>query len=325
MIMDSQTEGDKPVVELPEEVVSPISEGEVDALAADSQTLTVGPAPPITGVKRYREDPRKFLTRNRIPFTSEKFDLVSYAGKVLRGSSRLYVRYIFKCEFVSTDGSKLATDFKDRWQGENVGYQEKLREIRGPAFGLIRLVWPSSEGQVHHIIPYLVNGPPEGKTIWFLEQYDTTFWWLFNERVRQWHEVVGEAMLGKGHNYIRAYVPAASAISGGDRIKYTSGVAKGLQGYAMDLQKSNKGKSAETCVPWSMVILKYIMDPITIGVKEPQLVLETVKQEDFNKMYRILNDKRDDILMWVQGTIAGGKRRTRRRRQTRRKTKRSRK
>jgi len=324
--MDSQVQGDKPVVELPEEAVSPISKGEVDALAADSQTLVVGPAPPITGVKRYREPPRKFLTRNRIPFTSEKFDLVSYAGNVLRGSSRLYVRYIFKCEFVSTDGSKLATDFKDQWQDANVGYQEKLHEIPGPAFGLIRLVWPSSKGQVHHIIPYLVNGPPEGKTIWFLEQYDTTFWWLFNERVGKWHEVVGEAMIGKGHNYIRAYLPAASAISGGKHIKYASGGAKGLQGYDMDLQKSNKGKSAETCVPWSMVILKYIMDPITIGVKEPQLALETVKQEDFNKMYRILNDNRDDVLTWVQGTIAGGKRRThRRRRQTRRKTKRSRK
>jgi len=319
--MDSQAEEDKPFVEVPKEVVSPISEGELDALAADSKTLTVGPAPPITGVKRSR----KFLTRNRIPFTSEKFNLVHYAGTVL-GSSRLYVRYIFRCEFVSTDGSKLATDFKDEWQGANVGYQEKLHEIPGPAFGLIRLVWPSSEGQVHHIIPYLVNGPPEGKTIWFLEQYDTTFWWLFNERVRKWHEVVGEAMIGKGHNYIRAYIPAASAISGGKHITYASGVAKGLQGYDMDLQKSNTGESAETCVPWSMVILKYIMDPTTIGVKEPQLVLETVKQEDFNKMYRILNDKRDDILMWVQGTIAGGKRRThRRRRQTRRKTKRSRK
>jgi hypothetical protein len=74
-----------------------------------------------------------------------------------------------------------------------------------------------------------------------------------------------------------------------------------------------------------MVILKYIMDPKTIGVDEPQLVLETVNQEDFNKMYETLNNNRDDVLKWVQGTIAGGKRRTRRRRQTRRKTKRSRK
>lgn len=323
MIMDSQAEEDKPHVEVPEEDASPISEEKMDGLVAYSQTLAIGPALPITGVKRYREPPRKFLTRNRIPFTSEKFDLVGYASKVLRGSSLIYVRHIFKCEFVSTAAG---TDFKERWQDANVGYQDKLRQILPrPAIGLIRLVWPSAEGQVHHIIPYLVNGPPERKTIWFLEQYDTTFWWLFNENVRKWHEVVGEAMIGPGNNYIRAYVPAASAISGGTQIKYTSGVAKGLQGYAMDLQKTKEGISAETCVPWSMVILKYIMDPKTIGVDEPQLVLETVNQEDFNKMYETLNNKRDDVLTWVQGTIAGGKRRTRRRRQTRRKTKRSRK
>ena len=76
-----------------------------------------------------------------------------------------------------------------------------------------------------------------------------------------------------------------------------------------------------------MVILKYIMDPKSVGVDNPKLSLETLKQEDFNEMYRKLNAIRDTVLMWVQDTVRGGKRRKthRRRRQTRRKTKRSRK
>ena len=368
--MDSQVEGDKPVVKVPEEGASPIPEGEVDIVAADSQSLAIGPipapppAPPVTGVKRYREEPRKFLTRNRIPFTSEKFDLVRYVEKVLRGSSQIYVPYIFRCEFVCNDGTGYPTDFKKgpgayshngkefdelyKYADALEGYNDKLYKIRGfelkPAFGLIRLVWPSPKGPVHHIIPYLVNTQPGAtpdkpvQTIWFLEQYDTTFWWLFNKGVRDWHNELGEAMIGQGHSYIRAYNDAAAEVAlaeaiatGKDRsklqIEYTQGAIKDIKGYAMDLQRSSNGTSAETCVPWSMVILKYIMDPLTIGVKGHQLDPKTANQENFNEMYQILNAKRDDVLKWVMGTISGGNRRKthRRRRQTRRKTKRSRK
>lgn len=349
--MDSQVEVGKPVVEVPEEGASPIPEGEVDIVAADSQSLAIGPipppppAPPVTGVKRYREEPRKFLTRNRIPFTSEKFDLVRYVEKVLRGSSQIYVPYTFRCEFIATKGSTLPTNFADDWNGVNIGYHLKLNVILGadgsrPAFGLLRLVWPSSNGKkVHHIIPYLINnaGPDDNSTIWFLEQYDTTFWWLCNKGIRDWHKVVGRAMIGDG-NYIRAYNDAAAEVAlveaiatGKDRsklqIEYTQGAIKDIKGYAMDLQRSSNGTSAETCVPWSMVILKYIMDPLTIGVKGHQLDPKTANQENFNEMYQILNAKRDDVLKWVMGTISGGNRRKthRRRRQTRRKTKRSRK
>ena len=292
----------------------------------------------------YTEPPRKFLTRpakGRVPFTSDKFDIVGYVNKVLDGTSQIYVRYILRCEFVCKDDTGYPTDFKegpvaadddaDDDAGAVKGYHDELARGVKPAIGLIRLVWPSpAKGTlVHHIIPYFMNnaGPDGKRTIWFLEQYDTTFWWLFNERVRNWHIVLGQAMIGEGHNYIRAYVPAADAISRGKKIKYASGVAKDFTGYAMDLQRGSNGKSSETCVPWSMVILKYITNPKSVGVNKDQLVLETLKQEDFNEMYRILNAGRDTVLMWVQDTVRGGKRRKthRRRRQTRRKTKRSRK
>ena len=329
--MDSQTVEEKPVVDPPDQGASPIPEGEVDIVAADSQTLAIGPAPPITGKKRPREQPRKVLIRNRIPFTSEKFNLVRYASKVLFGSSQIYVGYIFKCVFVCKDARGYATHFRhptpeDMLKEDNRDYAGILEEVRKegrPVFGLLRLVWPSpTQKEIHHIIPYFVNGPKAKPTIWFLEQYDTTFWWLFNKEIRNWHEFVGKAMIGEG-TYIRAYVGAAVKLLSEKR-KYTAGVAEGLEGYAMDLQRSYKEVSAETCVPWSMVMLKYIADPKTIGVDKPQLVLETTGQDDFNEMYKILNDKRDSVLMWVQGTVAGGKRRTRRRRrQTRRKTKRS--
>ena len=302
-----------------------------------------------------RPSPRKFLTRpakGRVPFTSDKFDIVGYVNKVLDGTSQIYVQYILRCEFVCKDDTGYPTDFKEgpgapfvnekefetlyEYADAVKGYHDELDSLdpRGvkPAIGLIRLVWPSpaKDGTlVHHIIPYFMNnaGPDGKRTIWFLEQYDTTFWWLFNERVRNWHIVLGQAMIGEGHNYIRAYVPAADAISRGKKIKYASGVAKDFTGYAMDLQRGSNGKSSETCVPWSMVILKYITNPKSVGVDKDQLVLETLKQEDFNEMYRILNAGRDTVLMWVQDTVRGGKRRKthRRRRQTRRKTKRSRK
>ena len=301
----------------------------------------------------YTEPPRKFLTRpakGRVPFTSDKFDIVEYVNNVLKGTSQIYVRYILRCEFVCKDDTGYPTDFKEgpgaypliekkfdtlyEYADAPGGYHDELDSLDpdgvNPAIGLIRLVWPSpaKDGTlVHHIIPYFMNnaGPDGNRTIWFLEQYDTTFWWLFNERVRNWHIVLGQAMIGEGHNYIRAYVPAAKAIS--KQIRYTSGVAKDFTGYAMDLQRSSDGKSSETCIPWSMVILKYIANPKSVGVNKDQLVLETLKQEDFNEMYRNLNAMRDTVLMWVQDTVRGGKRRKthRRRRQTRRKTKRSRK
>jgi hypothetical protein len=346
--MDSQAQGDKPVVDAevplePGEADSPISEGELNILANEVKELTaevLAPTPPA-GKKRYREPERKFLTRpanGRFPFTSEKFDLVRYANKVLYGYSRIYVGYIFKCVFVCNDKRGYATHFryltpKDMLDKDNSGYTKRFEEVRKegrPVFGLLRLVWPSpTQKEIHHIIPYFVNGSKDKPTIWFLEQYDTTFWWLFNKNEenpdvapRNWHNVVGKAMIGEG-TYIRAYVGAAAKLS--EKRTYKDGVAKGLEGYAMDLQRYGE-ESAETCVPWSMVMLKYIADPKTIGVDKPQLHLETMGQVEFDEMYKILNGRRDTVLKWVEGTVAGGKRRTRRRRrQTRRKTKRSRK
>ena len=349
--MDSQNENLKPVVAKEDDLYGPPPTlEEQNILAENIKALAIRPT------IIYPEPPRKFLTRpakGRVPFTSDKFDIATYVFGVLKGSSHIYVPQIFRCEFVCNDGTGYPTDFKKgpgayshngkefdelyKYADALEGYNDKLYKIRGfelkPAFGLIRLVWPSPKGPVHHIIPYLVNTQPGAtpdkpvQTIWFLEQYDTTFWWLFNERVRNWHNELGEAMIGQGHSYIRAYVPAAEVISGKKQITYTSGVAKGFAGYAMDLQRSSNGTSAETCVPWSMVILSYIMDPFTIGVKGHQLDPKTANQENFNEMYQILNAKRDDVLKWVMGTISGGNRRKthRRRRQTRRKTKRSRK
>ena len=341
----------KPVVDVEDDLYGPPPTLEEQTLLAKKiEALAIRPT------IIYTEPPRKFLTRpakGRVPFTSDKFDIATYVSGVLKGSSHIYVPQIFRCEFVCNDGTGYPTDFKDGLDAYANGvYADKLDKIRipegakfdawgryhgpfNPAFGLIRLVWPSPKGPVHHIIPYLVNTQPGAKpgelvpTIWFLEQYDTTFWWLFNERVRNWHNELGEAMIGQGHSYIRAYVPAAEVISGKKQITYTKGVAKGLAGYDIDLQRGSNGISSETCVPWSMVILKYIMDPKSVGVDNPKLSLDTLKQEDFNEMYRTLNSdaNRDTVLGWVQDTVRGGKRRKthRRRRQTRRKTKRSRK
>lgn len=379
--MDSQAEGEKPVVEPPNDDVSPMSENVLKDIVEDSQTLVIGPppeapppppppppppAPPpapapgpplINRVKRpvenplegFREQPRKVLIRNRIPFTSEKFNLVGYASKVLYGAEQIYVPYTFRCDFVCKDKRGYATRgyathflttdshptpeaMLKEDNSEYPGILKKVRKEGRPVFGLLRLVWPSpTHKEIHHIIPYFVNGPKAKPTIWFLEQYDTTFWWLFNGNKenpnvapRNWHNVVGKAMIGEG-KYIRAYVEAAAKL--GEKRTYKDGVAVGLEGYLTDLQRSSKGVSAETCVPWSMVILKYLMDPKTIGVDKPRLDLETTGQDKFDEMYGILNDKRDSVLMWVQGTVAGGKRRTRRRRrrQTGRKSKRSRK
>lgn len=181
------------------------------------------------------------------------------------------------------------------------------------------MVLPSG---AHHIVPYLINNNPEGNTtIWFLEQYDTTFWWLYKNP--DWYITVATRMVG-GAVGIRAYVEAADKITKGKRIKYRD--IPDITGNSVDLQKDSSGKSAETCVFLALILLKYILDPATIGMNHAEPIsLEEANQEKLNQMYADVNDARDDITKWVQGRIAGGKRRTRRRRQTRRKTKRSRK
>ena len=302
-----------------------------------------GPAPP-PAPKRYPGSCWN-LTRKangRIPTTSDKFNLGDHALTILEGSGREYVRFIFVCKFVCNDDTGFPTDFAPGWDAAKGFYRDALNEVRRPkghvgdpkpVIGLMRFVWPSPTNpaeEINHIIPYLINDIGKGaakQTVWFLEQYDTTFWWLFNERVRIWDQVVGEAMIGVG-TFIRAYVPAAAALS--ETQRYTSGPKMGLTGYTMDLQKTGEGKDAvskETCIPWSMVILKYIMNPKSVGIRGDPVALETMGYEYFETMYKDLYTRRENALTWVEGKVWTGKGRKthRRRRQTRRKTKRSRK
>jgi hypothetical protein len=169
-----------------------------------------------------------------------------------------------------------------------------------------------------------MTGTEATPTVWFLEQYDTTFWWLYKNP--DWHKAVADSMF-KGAVGVRAYVEAADKITNGNRIKYRD--IPGITGNSVDLQKTSRNESAETCVPWSLVILKYLLNPQSIGLDSSLRItnLATANPADFNTMYEVLYRNRDDMLKWVQGLIYhyGGKRRTRRRRQTRRKTKRSRK
>lgn len=271
--------------------------------------------------------PAFFPVRNRIPFTSSKFKLLDYANIVL-GYPPQFVRYVYRCTF-SVGDDNFARELE---ADDNDGFAAALTTARTnedgtirPAFGVLRTVFPPGESKrTNHIIPYLINNTgPEGKpTIWFLEQYDTTFWWLFN--IPNWHEVVGARMIGPGNNYIRAYIEGAKEVGGNKRISF--GTRKG--GYSLDLQRNSKGISAKSCVPWSMVILKYLLNSKSVGVTHYfKTDLAQIGQKELTKMYERLNDERNEILNWVQGKIhfGGGKRRTRRRRQTRRKTKRSRK
>ena len=183
------------------------------------------------------------------------------------------------------------------------------------------MVLPSG---AHHIVPYLINGTGHTPTIWFLEQYDTTFWWLYKNP--DWYKTVANNMI-KDAVGVRAYVAAADKITNNKRIKYRD--IPDITGNSVDLQKDSSDTSAETCVPWALVILKYLVEPGSVGLDGKLRIrnLGEVTQDDFNTMYEVLNINRDYMLMWVRGTIhhKGGKRRTRRRRQTRRKTKRSRK
>jgi hypothetical protein len=286
-----------------------------EAPAAEAPAAAVPPPPqPIS-----RDPPTRWASR--VPTTSPKFDLLRYANKLLKSNHQL-IQFVYKCEFRGNGGEFLVKE-----DGYNANFRKSYDLARNPhgriqpVFGLLRLVLPSG---AHHIVPYLMTGTEATPTVWFLEQYDTTFWWLYKNP--DWHKAVADSMF-KGAVGVRAYVEAADKITNGNRIKYTD--IPGITGNSVDLQKTTENKSAETCVPWSLVILKYLLNPQSIGLDSSLRItnLATANPADFNTMYEVLYRKRDDMLKWVQGVIYhyGGKRRTRRRRQTRRKTKRSRK
>lgn len=258
---------------------------------------------------------------SRVPTTSPKFELLKYANKLVKTDNQL-IQFVYKCEFRGKGGEILVPE-----DGTNSSFLTRYNTAinpRGrfqPVFGLLRMVLPSG---AHHIVPYLINGTGHTPTIWFLEQYDTTFWWLYKNP--DWYKTVANNMI-KDAVGVRAYVAAADKITKDKRIKYRD--IPDITGNSVDLQKDSSDTSAETCVPWALVILKYLVEPRSIGLDGDLKIrnLGGVTQDDFNTMYEVLNINRDYMLMWVRGTIhhKGGKRRTRRRRQTRRKTKRSRK
>jgi hypothetical protein len=289
------------------------------APAAEAPAAAVPPPPqPIS-----RDPPTRWASR--VPTTSPKFDLLRYANKLLKSNHQL-IQFVYKCEFRGKGGEFLVKE-----GGYNANFRKSYDVARNPhgriqpVFGLLRLVFPSNKNpETHHIVPYLMTGTEATPTVWFLEQYDTTFWWLYKNP--DWHKAVADSMF-KGAVGVRAYVEAADKITNGNRIKYRD--IPGITGNSVDLQKTSRNESAETCVPWSLVILKYLLNPQSIGLDSSLRItnLATANPADFNTMYEVLYRNRDDMLKWVQGLIYhyGGKRRTRRRRQTRRKTKRSRK
>ena len=324
-IGDSQQADIKPPVDL--EFGEPVHNEEALGVALEkfeiSEEKRIKLSPPLAPPKFIRPS-RYFLLRGRVPSTSPRFDLIKYANKVI-GSDRReqFIDSVYICKFSGEGGAVLEPeDPRDRANFGRTYHRARNgrpgKEGR-PVFGLLRMVLPSG---AHHIVPYLINNNPEGNTtIWLLEQYDTTFWWLYKNP--DWYKTVATRMVG-GAVGIRAYVEAADKITKGKRIKYRD--IPDITGNSVDLQKDSSGKSAETCVFLALILLKYILDPATIGMNHAEPIsLEGANQEKLNQMYADVNDARDDITKWVQGRIAGGKRRTRRRRQTRRKTKRSRK
>ena len=280
----------------------------------------VAAAPVAAAPQRFARPPTRWTSR--VPTTSPRFDLLRYANKLVKTDNQL-IQFVYKCEFRGNGGEFLVQE-----DGTNSSFLTQYNTAikpRGrfqPVFGLLRMVLPSG---AHHIVPYLINGTGHTTpTIWFLEQYDTTFWWLYKNP--GWYTTVANNMI-KDAVGVRAYVAAADKITKDKRIKYRD--IPDITGNSVDLQKDSTGTSAETCVPWALVILKYLVEPGSVGLDGDLRIrnLGEVTQDDFNTMYEVLNRNRDDMLKWVRGIIRhqGGKRRTRRRRQTRRKTKRSRK
>ncbi len=324
MIGDSQQADIKPTVEeeenddlyaVPLDTAAKVTDTE--AKKDENFKFEEKPQAPVAAAP---QDPPTRWT-SRVPTTSPRFELLKYANKLVKTDNQL-IQFIYKCEFRGKGGEFLVQE-----DGTNSSFLKSYNAAikpRGrfqPVFGLLRMVLPSG---AHHIVPYLINGTEHTPTIWFLEQYDTTFWWLYKNP--DWYKTVANNMI-KDAVGVRAYVAAADKITKDKRIKYRD--IPDITGNSVDLQKDSTGTSAETCVPWALVILKYLVEPGSVGLDGKLRIrnLGEVTQDDFNTMYEVLNRNRDDMLKWVRGIIRhqGGKRRTRRRRQTRRKTKRSRK